>query len=200
MFSKTPRIQVDKIEHLDITIPFHPYMEHLLSDYLHHLRSHRPDNVIYKTPAYLLQKEEPETSSTFLRILDYFSKGISVFCGIVFIALIILIWIGQVTIGNVQITTLLTVMSFTLVGGIISIGGVKLFSINANLRRAKEKVTQMVSSIGGCPFVNVVDEETKQRYGIINSYEIKDNEFCSGCRLVDFHGKTVCTVSPFYRD
>ena len=175
-------------------------MEHLLSDYLRHLRSHQPDNVFCKARTYLLRKEEPESSYTFLRILDYFSKGISAFCGIGFVALIILIWIGQVTIGNVQITTLLTVMSFTLVGGIISIGGVKLFSINANLRRAKEKVTQMVSSIGGCPFVNVADEETKQQYGIINSYEIRGKEFCSGCRLVDFHGKTVCTVSPVYRN
>lgn len=106
------------------------------------------------------EKEE----SNFLKSLDYVSRGVSILSGIAVIVFVALLLSGQSTIGNVQIGTLLTILSFTLVGGLISIGGVKMFSINASLRKAKERIERIVTTAGGCPFLYIfVGQPTELR-------------------------------------
>ena len=74
-----------------------------------------------------------------------------------------------------------------------------MFSINANLRRASERIQQVISTAGGCPFVYVIDDDTKIRYSIRGPFEIGSSDFCRGCQLVDQGGRTTCKVSPLYR-
>lgn len=151
---------------------------------------------IYK----LFDKSESTISRTkFEKSLEITGKIFSIISGIAIIIFIALLLLGKTEIGQVNISNLLTIFSFTLIGGLISVGGVKIFSISASLRKTKEQVEKHLFSYGGCPFVYIIDEKTKLKYQINNPFEINDKAFCNGCFMVDHNGMTECNVSPFYK-
>lgn len=115
--------------------------------------------------------------SIILKTLDYISRGVSILSGIAIIVLVALLWSGQTTIGTVQIGTLLTMLSFTLVGSLISIGGVKMFTINASLRKAKERIERVITTTGACPFSVIFAGQPIELRRPGNPY------FCAKCPL-----------------
>jgi len=198
MFSKTPSVRIDKVERVEISTPFHPLWEEVLLEYLKARRQGIPYAIWPFVQAFQLPSESEDEETGLLKTLDYASKAVSVLSGVAVIVFVALLWSGQATIGNIQIGTLLTILSFTLVGGLISIGGVKMFSINASLRKAKERIERVVTTAGGCPFASIVDDEARRRYDVISPFKIGRREFCNGCHLIDHNGRTVCRVSPYY--
>ncbi len=123
MFSRMPSVRIDRIEKIEITIPFPFIGEDLISDSAK-LRLRSRLHTSWPIPQSLqLPSEEEKVDSTLLKTLDYVSKGVSILSGIAVIVFVGLLWSGQTTIGSVQIGTLLTIFSFTLVSGLISIGG-----------------------------------------------------------------------------
>ena len=170
MFFKQAPLHIDKVENIEINTRMHPFWE---EEFYHYIKAHqqgRPLDGWPVVPAPQLTTETKE--NVWLKSLDYGGKIVSILSGIAVIAFVALMWAGRTAIGSVQIGTLLTVISFTLVGGLISIGGVKMFSITANLRRAKEKIER---STAGCPFVPLFLGSDLKRPG--NPY------FCVQCPL-----------------
>jgi len=155
MFSRIPSIQIDKVERIEINSPLSPIGAEVLLDYFRKRRRSIPYAVWPFTQAFSLPAEVEEKEPGLLKTLDYVSRGVSILSGIAVIVFVALLLSGQTIIGNVQIGTLLTVLSFTLVGGLISIGGIKMFSINASLRKAREKIERVVTAAGGCPFLYI---------------------------------------------
>lgn len=197
MLFKTPSIQVDKIERVEVHGRYHPFLEEATMLYLKEWKRHlqnRPwtDELVSLPhgPA-----EPDEEASRPLQILKIAGQAVSVLAGIAVIVFVVMALLGRATLAGVSIGNLLTVFGFTLVGGLVSVGGVKLFSVNASLRRAKERIM----AAGGCPFARIVDDKARERYGIKSPYQIKDPQFCGHCQLVDHNGRTVCTVSPLYQ-
>jgi hypothetical protein len=160
MFSKTPFIRIDKIEKIEINTPFYPFLEEIFLHYFKKLYQRGSPYAVWPfaqplpLPSQLPGESERE-EPLLLKGLDYASKGVSILSGIAVIAFVVLLWSGKTTIGSVQIGTLLTIVSFTFIGGLISIGGLKMFSINASLRKAKERIEQVITTAGGCPFLAI---------------------------------------------
>ena len=196
MFSNTPSVRIEKVEKVEISTPLYPFLEDALMEYLKMRRHGVPYAVSPFVEPLQLPIETEKGEPTMLRVLDYISRGVSILSGIAVIVFVALLWSGQSTIGSIQIGTLLTIISFALVGGVISIGGVKMFSINASLRKSKERMERVITTAGGCPFVRIIDDEARRRYQIVSPYEIRNGEFCSGCFLIDHNGRTDCTLSP----
>lgn len=141
--AKDRGLYIDEIERLKIRAPFYHAV----------WPSVKPPQLTSEN-----EREEP----ILLKILDYISRGVSILSGIAVIVFIVLLWSGQTHIGSVQIGTLLTILSFTLVGGLISIGGVKMFSINANLRKTKDRIERVTTTAVGCPFLPIFAEQSTE--------------------------------------
>ena len=178
MFSKTPAVRIDKIERVEISTPFHPLWEEIVFDYLKARWQGSTYTVWPIAQPLQLPSESEKEESVLLKTLDYISRGVSILSGIAVIVFVALLWSGQTAIGSVQIGTLLTILSFTLVGGLISIGGVKMFSINASLRKAKDRIERVITTAAGCPFLVILAGQPTELYRPGNPY------FCMKCPLI----------------
>lgn len=186
--SNQPSIRIDKIQNVDVTFAYHPIYDDPHAQYLHEMWSHeQPQRSLYtqKRPSWMAN-------------VEFISKIVSLLSGIALIVFVILLWSGASTIASLNIGNLLTVFSFTFFGGLISVGGFKMFSVTANLRKAEERIREVVTNTGGCPYFSVLDDRAKQQYQVHNPHNVGNRDFCRGCRLVDLQGRTVCRLSPFY--
>lgn len=197
MFSRTPSVRIDKVERVEISTPFHLLWEEALVEYLKARRQGIPYAVWPLAQTFQLPSESEDEETGLLKTLDYASKVVSVLSGTAVIVFVALLWSGQATIGNIQVGTLLTILSFTLVGGLISIGGVKMFSINASLRKAKERIERVVTTAGGCPFLVIFAGQPTELRRPGNPY------FCAKCPLgIDIDSSKegglihICSVYP----
>ena len=144
--------------------------------------------------------------------LDVAGKVIAVLSGLSIFVMIILILTGILTIGSISISNLFTVFSFTLFSGLISIGGAKIFSINASLKNKIDtdsaKLKQLIDNYIAehvivsheiCPFVFLADDEARKKYGINSNNEIaKIGEWCfsrPACPMIDKNGKVICKIA-----
>jgi len=93
--------------------------------------------------------DRSEDRSALERWFDLGSKAVAILSGLAVVAFVILIASGHGKVGTVQAESLLTIFAFTLVGGIVSVGGVQLFSVTASLRRATERVEVIERTVGG---------------------------------------------------
>jgi len=174
---KPPSVRIDRIGKVEINTLFPPFWEELL---MHFPRARLRDILLFASdstqalqPPDATETEEPAA----LKALDYASKGASVCSGIAVIVFVALLLMGRSTVGNVQVGTLLTILSFTFVGGLISIGGVKMFTINASLRKAKERIERVITPAVGCPFLQILAGEDAGLSRPGNPY------FCVKCPL-----------------
>jgi hypothetical protein len=198
MFPKRPSVQIDKVEKIEINSSLDPFMERLIIEH-HESRRQVPPYFWqpYHYPSNPVQSESEDEKSTVLSHLDNFSKGVSILSGIAVIVFVVILISGQTSIGNVQVEKLLTILSFTLVGGLVSIGGVKMFSINASLRKAKDKIERVITAERGCPFMNLFDEQYD------NLRRPGNPKFCIKCPLgIDLDSRLnkglihMCSVYP----
>jgi hypothetical protein len=197
MTLRRPLLRIDRIDKVEITTPAEPVLERALIEHLRRAHLVAQENERRHNPFLPMRLQGEATErSTASHVLDLLSKGVSILSGLAVIAFVVLLWLGKTSIGSVQISTLLTVFGFTLVGGLVSVGGVKVFSLSASLRRAQARIERFDSVSGGCPFVGAVDDQATREYGLRDSYNVGDPRFCSGCRLIDLNGRTVCRVSP----
>lgn len=189
---------IHKIDQLDVDVPFHPILADTIADRLiEHYKKTIPQ---IATSAIPTVSEKQKFEPRWLKVVEVAGKILSVLSGIVMIVFVSLLITGKDQIGTLQVTNILAIVSFTLIGGLLSIGGVNVFSINASLRRTQQQLVQVRSiSAGVCPFALIADEESKQKFGVKGPLEITDEGFCRGCQLVDHHGRTICKVSPMYR-
>jgi len=144
-------------------------------------------------------KLPPDTKTKFQSIVETLGKIVSIISGLAVLVFVLLLWLGKTTIGEIQIGHMLTVFSFTLFSSLISIGGVRIFTLSASLRKANEKIENYMLENGGCPFYYVVDDSAKLRYQVESAYKINDEKWCRGCFLVDHNGHTDCKISPHYQ-
>jgi len=89
-------------------------------------------------------------SEQLIHILNISSRVISITAGIALFVLMVLILFEIRQIGVIQISNLLKVISISFIGSIFSIGGLKLISLEANLRKQKkllEKIKPQVEPI-----------------------------------------------------
>lgn len=94
--------------------------------------------MVFSTKAPATTKDKRFLSSEKIyRVLDTSAKVVSVIAGLCLIALLALVVLGIRQIGVVQISSLLTIISITFIGGIFSIGGLNLISLQANLKKQK---------------------------------------------------------------
>jgi hypothetical protein len=198
----TPSIQVHKIDRVEVHGDHHPFFEKMAMSYLEEWRRHL-ENRPWPDPQLQLQALEQQADegepSRLMKVVDSAGKVVSLVAGVAVIVFVFMAITGRATVAGMQIGNLLTVFGFTLVGGLVSVGGVKLFSVNASLRRAKEQVRQTVLAAGGCPFARIVDDNAKQHYRIRSPYQIGNGEFCQRCQLIERDNRTtICTVSPLY--
>ncbi len=94
-------------------------------------------------------RKSDEAKSGIARWLDLVSKGVAVLSGLAVVLFVVLIATGHGSVGVIQAESALTVFAFTLIGGIVSVGGVQLFSVTASLRRASERVETIERRVGG---------------------------------------------------
>ena len=190
-------VTIHNIDQLDVDVPFHPILADMIADRLiEHYKKTIPQ---IATSAIPTVSEEQKFEPRWLKVVEVAGKILSVLSGIVMIVFVSLLIAGEDQIGTLQVTNLLAIVSFTLIGGLLSIGGVNVFSINASLRRTQQQLVRSISE-GGCPFALIADEEAKQRFGVKGPLEITDEGFCDRCQLVDHHGRTICKVSPKYME
>jgi hypothetical protein len=116
-----------------------------------------------------------------LKFLDIISKVITILSSIGIITFIIMLLIGKQDIGSIKVSSLLTIISFTLVGGFISIGGVKLFSINASLRKNNSRIDKYLKEGEFCPFLNVFDNQPHDNNW--KTHRPGNPDFCIKCPL-----------------
>ena len=77
-------------------------------------------------------------SETLVKVLNLSSKFVSIVSGLFLTTLVVLILLGFKHMGTFQITNLLAIISITFIGGIFSIGGINILSLQANLRKQKK--------------------------------------------------------------
>jgi hypothetical protein len=130
-WSQTP-IRIDKVDQIRIDAHLHPEFYELLRDLL---RSYNQSNLSSWGNSSLSPQTQFERGeeSSWVRRLDLAGKIVSTFSGLAVIVFVVLLWSGRAALGSVSVKNLLSIFSFTLIGGFISVGGVKMFSINANL-------------------------------------------------------------------
>jgi hypothetical protein len=201
MFWRRPLIRIDNVDNIDIDTPFHPLFYRLIRDLIKSSsdRGESPSNRQDTFKGIDIPPRKDQVSY-WINTLDLVGKFATILSGVAILVFVILLFSGRTTLGHISVGTLLTVVSFTLIGGLISIGGVHLFSFNASLRKARDQVDRYIHSVGGCPFVYVIDNEARTAYDIGGPFKIVNPDFCRGCRLVDQGGRTTCRFSPLYRD
>ncbi len=194
--NKYPSISIKKIDNVTVDGFHHPFYEELIIKRINKILDEKISNHANKLPA--LEETDTSNGNWLLRNLGNIGKIVSLISAIGILTFITLLVFGITNVASIQITNLLSIVSFTLFGGLVSVGGFNILSINANLRKTNNELLKYVGVSEGCPFAQIVDEDAKQKYGIISSKEIHSKEFCSGCQLLDHMGRTICTVSPHY--
>ena len=177
MFNKFPNIRIDRVDNIEIYSPNEPYIEKTLYRIVKELIK---KDLIDKED--LLFKDVLKSNgSKSLKIIDLISKAITIVSGIGITVFIILLFFGVRSIGTIQVSSLLTVISFTLVSGFISIGGVKLFNFNASLRKNEFKVDKYLNEIAICPFQRVFKLHTNNSNW--KNHKPGNPDFCIKCPL-----------------
>jgi hypothetical protein len=196
--SKQPSVRIERVDKIEVTLPFTPHYEELIHFYLKHLSISEPK---LQFPSRIPTATPPERDRkvNWAKWIDLIGKIISIVSGVAMIVFITLLYAGVLTIGSITINHLVNLVSFTFLSGIISIGGVKMFSINASLRQAQQQIKNVLTPNEGCPYVAAIDDEAKKKYNIKSPFEIGNKDFCDRCPLVDHNGRTICKVSPLYR-
>lgn len=187
---RSPWIRIERVDHVDIRGPLGPPWDGVILDLI------KPGHLL--VPDHRGGPGAALTGGGGLPWAKWFEKTatiLSIASGLAVLILVVLLTLGRVRVGPINVGHALTVLSVTLVGGLVSIGGVKIVSISASLRRAQ----QLLALAGGCPWVPALDERARRQYEIVNPVHVGDPDFCQGCRLVDFHGRTVCRLSPLYQ-
>ena len=191
LFNKKPTIIIERIDNLRVD-GYHPYHYEKLFEkmmYYEKIMNKKKTNT---------KNSNQKRDSKFCKVLDIFGKIVSIIAmgGILVFVILLILRISEI--GQVNIGNLLSIFTFTLFGGIISIGGVKLFSLSANFNKIKSDLSNKFEYFGGCPFVYVIDDEAKQKYDIESPFKIGERDFCNRCKLVDLNGRTVCKINPHY--
>jgi hypothetical protein len=140
-----------------------------------------------------------DVRSSLARWLDVASKGVAILSSLAMVAFVILIATGHSHVGSVQAESLLTVFAFTLVGGIISIGGVQLFSVSANLRRANQRVEVIERTVAGSGDSNVrLVRTTQHRFETDDADTLHQLQSVRSNNLLDDY-LVICAASPTFR-
>ena len=169
MFGKRP-IEVQNIDNVHVRFDSHPFWHHEIEYLLREILESR------KAPSSRQESPTEDANPRWVRYLNIAATAISALSGLALFVLIVLVVAGQTAVGTVTITTLLTVFSTSLIGSLLSIGGVTLFSVTTNLKKMREKVAQT-----DCPFEGIQSGNDVRRPG--------NPEFCVGCPLgIDLNG------------
>ncbi len=139
-----PSIRIDKVDNLEVSFPPGPFRERAIRAFLRSFEASVHDAL----PAGISRTEPPPTNSPWVNRIEIGAKLASIISGIAAAVFVGLLWAGQTSIGGISIKNALTILSVALVGGLVSVGGVKLFSINASLRRA-------IAAASDCPFIPI---------------------------------------------
>ena len=169
MFGKR-QIEVENIDNVHIRFDSHPFGHHQIEYLL--------AKVLDSPNEPFIRRGLPtkETRHRWVRYLNIAATAISAISGLALLVLVVLIVAGKSSIGAVTISTLLTVFSTSLIGSLLSIGGVTLFSITADLKKMKDKVAPT-----DCPFEDIQSDNDVRRPG--------NPEFCVKCPLgIDING------------
>ena len=94
------------------------------------------------------QVDEP----AWIILLNRVAGVLSVLSGLAILVLLVIIIRGTPAIAGINVDTLLTIFSTSLVGSLLSVGGTTLFNLSANLRRAKQEITAIAAAPETCPF------------------------------------------------
>lgn len=175
MIFRTPNIKIEKIDKIEINPDYHPFFEKLTRDIFYDLL--KKEDKKHKEKFGHQKLKNPK--SKLLKNIDLISKIVSLFSGVGVIAFVVFLFAGKTSIGSVEVSTLLTIISFTLIGGIVSIGGVQMFSFNASLRRNKVNLENLIKEKVGCPFDNLVDNSNPN----YKDYKPGNPQFCMKCPL-----------------
>jgi hypothetical protein len=174
MFSRKPQIHIDKVDNIEIHPHLHPFLEELVIDLIRKT-THGELPALSRWPTKEKSPLETEPSKA-NRILDTIGKVVSIVSALAIFVFIILLWLGQSTLASVNITNLLSIVSVTLIGGLVSVGGVRIFSFQASLRRMQQIVQAQV----GCPFVPLPLGSHRRNNG---DYRPGNPQFCVKCPL-----------------
>ena len=182
MIFKTPNIKIEKIDKIEINPDFHPFFEKLTRDIFYDLlKKENKKQVKNFDHQHLINPK-----SILLKNIDLISKIVSMLSGLGVIVFVVFLFAGKTSIGSVEVSTLLTVNSFTLIGGIVSIGGVKMFSFNASLRKNQTNIENLSKEKTVCPFENLVDNSNPN----CKDYKPGNPLFCKKCPLgIDMTGE-----------
>jgi len=147
---KYPNIKIDHIDNVELHSEFFPFIDEyiekrilkiLKNDTFAPLRNNYSNNSVQKSRS--------------LKIIEKIGKVLSIISSFAIILLLVLIIVGMQTIGNLQITNLFTFLSFTLFGGLISIGGANLISFKSQFKAAEQSITKILQRTETCPFINI---------------------------------------------
>lgn len=143
--------------------------------------------------------KKEEEKSALERWFDLGSKAVAILSGLAVVAFVILIATGHGKVGTVQAESLLTIFAFTLVGGIVSIGGVQLFSFSANLRRAQQRVQVIERAVAGSgdPSVRLV-RTIHYRFESDDAELVEQLQAVRSNTLLDDY-LAICAASPAFR-
>ncbi len=196
MFFKTPNIKIEKIGNVEINPHYHPIFEKIAYDTFQ--KFIEKENKLHQVQSLSDQKVK---KTKFLKTIDLLGKIISIISGIAIVVFVIFLLAGKTSIGSVQVSTLLTVISFTLIGGIISIGGVQMFSFNASLRKSENKIREHLNRNLECPFDRILKTDNPNWH----NRQPGNPDFCMRCPLgIDISGNVegglihVCKVYMNY--
>ncbi|MCL3782730.1 hypothetical protein EMN47_20275 [Prolixibacteraceae bacterium JC049] len=175
MIFRTPNIKIDKIDKIEVNPHYHPFFEKVARDIFYDLLKKERNKESANSDYHDFKKPK----SRLLKNIDIISKVVSILSGLGVIVFVIFLFAGKTSIGAVQVSTLLTVISFTLIGGIVSIGGVQMFSFNASLRKNQVNLEKLLKEKTSCPFENLVFNDNPNW----KDYEPGNPRFCSKCPL-----------------
>lgn len=172
---RTPNIKIDRVDKIEVNPNYHPFFEKIARDIFSDLIKKETDksNEISDIKAHRTEK------SKWLKNIDIVSKVVSILSGLGVIVFVIFLFSGKTSIGSVQVSTLLTIISFTLIGGIVSIGGVQMFSFNASLRKNQINFEKLIKEKIGCPFEHLLENNNPNW----ENYEPGNPRFCAKCPL-----------------
>lgn len=109
-------------------------------------------------------------------VLNRVAGVLSVLSGLAILVVVVLIIMGAPAVAGINVATLLTVFSTSLVGSLLSVGGTTLFTLSANLRRTKQEITAIAAAPETCPF-----EAISQQAGEV--MRPGNPQFCVKCPL-----------------
>lgn len=147
---KYPNIKIDHIDNVELHSEFFPFIDEYIETRI--LRILKNDTI---KPLRNNYSNESIQKSRSLKIIENIGKVLSIISSLAIIVLLVLIIVGTQTIGNLQITNLFTFLSFTLFGGLISIGGANLISFKSQFKNTEQSISEILQRKETCPFINI---------------------------------------------